>query len=115
MSMEETGVQQQRETVVVDETTTGSVDEVLGHTEAASTITTMEEAIGNMFPDTPAPDRVVPSPQAHRGRITGVTAETTQAGQRYLKVSWTSLETAGDDNLGIFPPQEYVDNVLVDP
>jgi hypothetical protein len=71
---------------------------------------------GGLFPNTPPPDKPIPVPQAHRGRITGVTAETGKDnGGRYLQFTWKSLETAQDDNLSVFPPQEYIDNPLVDP
>jgi hypothetical protein len=71
--------------------------------------------VGGLFPDTPAPEKPVPQPQAHRGRITGVTAETFDSGARALKFSWQSLENAQDDNLTVFPPKEYCDNPQVDP
>ena len=70
---------------------------------------------GGLFPDTPAPEKPVPQPQAHMGRITGVTAETFDSGARALKFSWQSLDTAQDDNLTVFPPKEYCDNPQVDP
>jgi len=98
-------------------------EETAGTAEAIETSTgdspdvgqTMGDTIGSLFPDTPAPDRPVPAPQAHRARITGVTAETSKEGEtRFLKVSYQSLETAADDSLMIFPPQAYVDNPLID-
>lgn len=74
-----------------------------------------EEAAGGLFPDTPAPDNPIPAPQAHRGVITGVTAETAlNTGTRFLKFSYQSKETANSDNLAIWLPVAYADNPMVD-
>src|SRR5690348_17362075 len=76
----------------------------------------MEEAIGGLFPNTPAPDRPSPAPQAHRARITGVTIENNKdQTAQWLKVSYTSLDNGQDDSLTVFLPQAYIDNPSVDP
>jgi hypothetical protein len=70
----------------------------------------------DLFPDTPAPMRAAPVPQAHRVRITGVSVESSKDTlTQWLKISYTSLDTAGDDALTVFLPQQYIDNPAVDP
>src|SRR5271156_685775 len=66
-----------------------------------------------LFPATPPPEKPVSAPQAHRGEITGVSEETSQGGTRYLKFNWKSKDTAQDDALSVFPPVEYINNVLI--
>ena len=73
------------------------------------------EQPGALFPDTPAPDRPIPQPQAHRGVITSVTAEVApNTGTQFLKFGWKSKETGNDDNLAIWLPQAYAINPMVD-
>lgn len=105
MDMEETATQTAQDT---SEGVEGTGAEQFGQT--------MEEAIGGLFPDTPAPDRATPAPQAHRAQITGVTVETNKDNTAtWLKVSYKSLETASDDSLTVFLPQAYIDNPTIDP
>jgi hypothetical protein len=102
---------------MMDETATQQERETVDETQVDGTLAAENELPGGMFPDSPAPDRVVPAPQAHRGRITGVAIENPKdgGGTPFLKISCKSLETAADDALAVFLPVEYVNNVLVDP
>lgn len=91
-----------------------SVDQGLQQGEVADTTAT--EDAGGLFPDSPAPDRAIPQPQAHRGVITGVTAETTpNTGTQFLKFSYRSKETANDDSLAVWLPKAYALNPTLDP
>jgi len=71
---------------------------------------------GGFFPNTPAPDKPSPKPQAHRATITGVTTGTSKTkGTPFLSVAFRSLDTGLEDRLDIFPPAAYVANPQVDP
>jgi hypothetical protein len=74
----------------------------------------LEGEVGGLFPSTPPPERPLPEPQAHRGRITSVTVQEFENGGKGLKFNWKSLENAQDDSLMPFLPQEYIDNPQVD-
>jgi hypothetical protein len=88
--------------------------EFTGTTSTEDTGTT-EETTG-LFPSSAPPEKPVPTPQAHRGTITGVTVGVSkEKGTRFLQFSYKSLDTAADDVLSVFPPQAYIDNVLIDP
>lgn len=91
----------------------GEPEEVSAEEELLGT--SMDDAIADLFPDTPAPEKPAPKPQAHRARITGVTLESNAEGTKWLKFSYQSLENGSDDALTVFPPVAYVNNPMVDP
>jgi len=88
----------------------------VNYNEATAAIAAeMFDGARGLFPSTPAPDKPIPLPEAHRARIDGVTAETSpNTGTQYLKFSYTSLDTGIQDTLSVFPPTAYVIDPGVD-
>lgn len=96
------------------EETAGAVQQEVEVEETVMGEGTETGGSADLFPDTPAPDRPVPAPQAHRVRITGVTLGAWPSGDAYLDFHYTSMETAADDKLTVTPPKAYASNPLVD-
>lgn len=73
------------------------------------------DLFSELLPDTPELIIPEPEPEAHRGKITGITVETYDTGTTGIIVSLKSTDTGLKESLKIFPPAEFVENIAVDP
>lgn len=68
-----------------------------------------------MFPDTPELEVPVPDPQAHRGTIEGVSRRDADTGTVGIQVDLKSIDTGLTDNLTIWLPKVFSDDIHVNP
>ena len=60
-------------------------------------------------------DKPVPVPDAHRGRITGVTSRTFDSGATALQIGLESVDEGFAETYSLFLPNGFVENINVDP
>jgi hypothetical protein len=108
MEFEGSGTAMEQETISASEV--GSVDEVLGATTIAEGA--FDDFLGG---DVPNVDKQVPKPDAHRGRINGVTSRTFDSGSTALQFSLTSADEGFDETYQLFLPKAFVADITVDP
>lgn len=83
-----------------------------GYTMSA---TGQDSAVDALFPSTPTIKKEAPQPDAHRGRIDGVTSTTFDSGATAIKIALTSLDEGFTTEHTIFVPAGFVQDIKVDP
>ena len=76
-----------------------------------------QAAVGGLFPSTPPPKKAAPQPDAHEGRVNGVTllsGEGANGAWAALKISLSSVNEAFDTDFTVFLPKLYAANPQVD-